>query len=439
MTISELDHFEFELFKKFSSHEAYPIAEGWLQKLSAIPGVQQGEISGELRRGKYSLEKIDITLAVDEPVRTLGEISDMHDQTKIISRSDENIILLTPEGIKLIIWASTSSQFASRLLSTTGSVEHLAQLNILAQKQGMRLNQDGLWKDGQLLECEHEEGIYSALGIPWIPPELRESGQKIEDPRSLELEQLIRPEDIKSDLHMHTKWSDGKNSIEEMAAAAQGHGLSIIAISDHSPYMLKKYEDASYFKKQHEEIIRIRENFTPGLTILKGVEVDILPDGSLDLPEDLLKQMDIVVASLHVQLQQPMEQITTRLIRAIENPYVNIIGHPGGRIYPMVDIADLDWERVYRAASFNQVALEINSHKSHPIFDEQKARTAAGLGTMIAMNSDSHNVGMIPDSRYGIAIARRAGLKCSQVINTWSLNHLKKWLRQKKDPIVRVQ
>jgi DNA polymerase (family 10) len=162
------------------------------------------------------------------------------------------------------------------------------------------------------------------------------------------------------------------------------------------------------------------------------VEVDILPDGTLDLPEELLARMDLVVASMHVQLDQPREIATARLIHAIENPYVNIIGHPGGRIYPMLDVIDLDWERVYRAAAYNQVALEINSHKSHPIFDDKKARAAADLGVHIALNSDSHNTSMMANSRFGIALARRANLKNDQVINTWSIRHLKLWLRQKR-------
>lgn len=432
MAITELDHFEFELFKKFSSHEAFPIAEEWLRQLRKLPGVQWGEISGELRRGKYYLDHIDIVLAADDPPDCQNRILDLPEVEKVVDCQKENISLLLPSGIKLVVWVTTPAQSTSTLLRTTGSVEHLAQLERAANKRGLRLDHRGLWKDGQLMEFNREEGIYAALGIPWIPPELRESGQSVDQYKSLELNQLIRLEDIKSDLHIHSNWSDGKNSIDEMTQAAVERGLSIIAISDHSPHLLKRYQDASYFLEQALEIDKIRNKYSSRFTILKGVEVDIMPDGSLDLPQDLLMRMDIVIASLHVSLDQPMEQVTSRLISAIENPFVNIIGHPGGRIYPMVDIVDLDWDRVYRAASFNQVALEINSHKSHPIFDDKKARTAASMGALISINSDSHNTAMVSDSRYGIALARRAELTCSQVINTWSISHLNKWLRRKK-------
>ncbi len=432
MTVQQINDFDFELFNNFSSHDAFPIAEDWLATLKELPGIQRGEISGELRRGKHSIDHIDIVLAADDPGLICKRISELNGIQEILEQDKERILLLLPSEMRLVVSLTLPSQFAALLLLTTGSEPHLTKLAEKAAAHGIQFGRSGFRKDGNLLEFEREEQIYAALGLPRIPPELRESGEEVNHVLDLDLNRLIKLEDIQADLHIHTDWSDGHNSIDEMAQAAIQQGLSIIAVTDHSPYLLKKYRDASYLQEQSREIDRLRKEYQNQLTILKGIEVDIMPDGSLDLSEDLLRKMDVVVASMHIELDQPLETATTRLINAIENPYVNIIGHPGGRIYPMLDIIDLDWERVYRAAAYNDVALEINSHRSHPIFDDQKARAAASLGIPIAIDSDSHKVSMLANSRFGIAIARRARLKSDQVINTWSANHLKLWLQHKK-------
>ena len=434
--VAPVSNYEFELFKKFSSHDAFPIAEEWLERLKSLPGVADGQISGELRRGKYSIDHLDLVLAVDNPAAAHAVVLDALFPLYVQEDRENCIAVLLPSGIKMVIWlAPAGTQYVYQLLLTTGSENHLDKLTSLAAEKGLKLNHSGIFQSNSALAFHQEEDIYNVLGLPWIPPELRESGDLAAQMQTMDLGSLIQRADILSDLHVHSTWSDGKNSIAEMAETAMQLGYTHIAICDHSPHLIKKYTDASYFMQQADEIDRLQQDLKDGLTILKGVEVDILPDGSLDLPAEMLARMDIVVASMHVALDQPMEQSTARLIRAIENPYVNIIGHPGGRIYPMVDLIDLDWERVCRAAAFNQVALEINSHKSHPIFDDRKVRLAVSLGVEIALDSDSHNTAMMTNSRYGIAIARRAGLKRDQVINTWSLTHLKLWLKRKRDLI----
>lgn len=439
MTLTQPDNFQFELFKKFSAHDAYPIAEKWLRYLLEIPGVNCGEISGELRRCMSTIKHIDLVLSVNDPDLVRKTILHQNSYKKVLDDSNSRINLLLSSDIQLNIWLSKAENYASQLMISTGSENHLLNLTQYGTRHGYDIKQNGIWKSNKQAAFKNEREIYSSIGLPWIPPELREGRDEIDQAKDLKYTDLVHSEDILSDLHVHSTWSDGKNSIEEMAAAAINRGLSFISINDHSPFMLKKYKDASYLLEQALEINQVNKNFKNGFKILRGVEVDILPDGSLDLPEEILKSLDVVVASMHIKLDQPLEKATARLIRAIENPYVNIIGHPGGRTYPMVDIIDLDWERVYRAAAYNNVALEINSHKSHPIFNDEKARAAARAGTLIAINSDSHSTEMMSNFRFGIAIARRAGLKAEQVINTWTLNHLKLWLRQKKEAIARVQ
>ena len=439
MTLSQLDNFQFELFKKFSAHEAYPIAVKWLEYLLEIESVNHGEITGELRRCKSTVEHIDLIVSSGYHDRVRDTILSQNRYKKAKNDSDSRISLLLPSDIRLDIWLAEPQNYASMLLISTGSESHLSNLALRGALYGYDLKPDGIWKSGQPVEFDSENEIYASFHLPWIPPELRESGDEAIQTNELEISELVKTEDILSDLHVHTTWSDGKNSIEEMAAAAIDRELSFMSINDHSPYMFDRYKDGSYLIEQAVEINQVQKKLGNGFKILRGVEVDILPDGTLDLPNTMLKSMDIVVASMHVELDQPLEEATARMIRAIENPNVNIIGHPGGRIYPMEDYTDLDWERIYRAAAYNNVALEINSHKSHPIFDDQKARAAARAGVLIAINSDSHSIGMMSNYRFGIAIARRAGLKTEQVINTWTLNHLKLWVQQKKDSIAKVQ
>jgi len=433
MTTSKTLDYEFEYFKKASSHDAYPIAEQWMQRLLDIPMLKYGEVSGALRRGKASISQIDLALACDNPDNAIREMAGSFEFEQVLDQDNDHLLLMLTNGMKLAIWLALPAQFPFQLLRTTGSAKHLNQLARQAAERGLQFNSSGFWKDGRLMEFESEEQIYATLGLPFIPPELRESGEEIARALHADLNHLINIADIQADLHVHTTWSDGRNSIEEMAEAGIARGLKCIAICDHSPLLIKRNQDASYLFEQARAIDALRMKMNGRLTILKGVEVDILPDGSLDLPDQSLQSFDIVVASMHVELEQPQQQATARLIRAIENPTVNIIGHPGGRTFPSLDVTDLDWERIYRAAVFNHVALEINSHKSHPIFDDQKARTAAEIGVQITLNSDSHDTRMLNNTRYGLAIARRAGLTSGQVINTWSASHLKLWLQKKRE------
>jgi DNA polymerase (family 10) len=218
-----------------------------------------------------------------------------------------------------------------------------------------------------------------------------------------------------------------------MAEAAVSNGLALIAITDHSPGVLRgRYQDHSYLFEAHPEIDALNRKYTGTLEILKGVEVDIRLDGSLDLDDEVLASMDIVIASIHSAYDQPEEIITARYLRAISNPFVNIIGHPGGRLYPMVDVSDLDWDTIIPAAASQSVALEVNSHKAQPLFDEHKVRQAAEMGVLIAMDSDAHHTGMFADTRYGLFIARRAGLRKEQVLNAWTKEQIRSWLRKNR-------
>ena len=430
---SQTTDYQFEIFKKFSSHDAYPEAEKWLGILRSIEYVIQAEITGDLRRGKSTVGSIEIAAAAQNSESVITSVLGLEGIMEVEEVTQDTLRLLLTSGIGLIIWFSKPTLFGSLLQFTTGSPAHNELLEKRAESINLSYQSGSLLKNGTQVEFETEGSLYSALGLPLIPPELREGVNELETPHSLNTSHLITQTDIKSDLHVHTDFSDGKNSVEEMVCGALIRNLSAIAITDHSPSLLyRRYSDDSYLFEQHEVIDHLCKKYSTQITILKGIEADILPNGAIDLSVSMLKKMDIVVASLHVELDQPREEITARLIRAIENPFVDIIGHPGGRLYSMADITDLDWDRVFRAAAYNQVALEINSHKFHPLFDDEKARQAVALGVPIALDSDSHSTSMLDQSRFGIFIARRAGLSSDQVINTWSPNYLQLWLKQRR-------
>lgn len=425
--------FQFEIFKKFSSHDAYPEAEKWLGLLRSINEVIKAEITGDLRRGKSIVSSVEIAVASHNAESVITSVLGMDGYSDVGVASQASLSLLLTSGIELVIWFSKPESFGGLLQFSTGSPSHNNHLEQRAEALNMSYQAGKLETNGTLVEFENEVNLYSSLGLPLIPSELREGKNELEISSIQNSSHLITQSDIRSDLHVHTNFSDGKNSIEEMVCGALIRNLTCLAITDHSPSLLyKRYEDDSYFLEQHEVIDQLRKKYGTHITIFKGIEADILPDGEVDLSPAMMKRMDIVVASLHVDLDQPREEITSRLIRAIENPYVDIIGHPGGRLFPLADITDLDWERVFRAASYKQVALEINSHKSHPLFEDEKVRMAVAMGVPIALNSDSHSTVMLDQSRFGISIARRAGLSSEQVINTWSPNHLRLWLKQRR-------
>lgn len=427
----QIPAFEFELFKQFSSHDILPIAEYWKNLILAETSAVRTQITGELRRGKSSLNHIDIVVCSENIPQTNTEISSLPGIESIVNRTNNFLEILIQNDIAILIWLAVPAEFPTALLYTTGPVAHTDWLNAIALQNNKHIAFQGCWESKRLITLETENDVYRFLGLPFFPPEIRELNFDHHEIVDLYFQDLIKREDIRSDLHVHTNWSDGKGTIEEMVAAAIDRDLSVIAITDHSPYVLKpRYENADYFLEQHKRIDETADLYEHKITILKGVEVDILPDGSLDLPVEILQKMDLVVASLHFELDQPRNMITDRLIKAIEHPLVDIIGHPGGRLYPMHDIADLDWERVYHAAAFHRVALEINSHKAHPLFDDQKVRAAIRAGVPICLNSDAHAVSMLDHSIFGINIARRAGLEKDQVINTWSPVRLKNWLNR---------
>jgi DNA polymerase (family 10) len=267
------------------------------------------------------------------------------------------------------------------------------------------------------------------LGLPWIPPELREDRGEVQAAISGELPDLITIEDIRFDLHCHTTWSDGSLTVREMAEAAMQHGYNLLAITDHSQSLgVAGGLSVDKLREQREQIEAVQEELGEAIVLLQGSEVEIRADGSLDYPDEVLAELDIVIASLHTSLRQERDKITQRLLNAIKNPYVDLIAHPTGRMIPGREGADLDMDAVLAAAVEHGTALEINAHPSRLDLNDVYARRAVEMGIPLSINSDAHSAGDMDLLHFGIATARRGWVQARNVINTWDVPRLLEWL-----------
>jgi len=274
--------------------------------------------------------------------------------------------------------------------------------------------------------------VYAALGIPWIPPELREDRGEFQAAQSGNLPELIELGDIQSELHTHSPWSDGKVSIKEMALAALKRGYKVLAITDHSPSLgITQGVTLEDIQDQRAEIDAVQEELGESILILQGSEVEIKADGSLDYPDEVLAELDIVFASLHVSLRQPREQIMQRLLNAMRNPHVDVIGHPTGRLVPDREGADLDMEIAFAEAAQSGISLEISAHPERLDVNDIHARQAIAMGIPLSINTDAHSPEELDLMHFGIATARRGWVEAKHVINTWEPERLLSWLRSR--------
>lgn len=412
---------------------ALPIALRWLDWLRKLPGVEQVETAGSLRRRKITIGDLDFVAAARDPQPIMEAFIHHPEVQRIAGQGENKSSIEAAGGINLQLWIQPPERFGTLLQFVTGSKEHNVRLRELAQKKGLSLSEQSISSvDGSEQFFTDEEGVYAALGLSWIPPEMREDRGEIAAALAGKLPRLLKRSDLVSDLHVHSTWSDGAATIAEMAAAARDRGLKVLAISDHSGSL--GVAGGMSVEKLHErrvEIASVQEIMGDSLRLLQGAEVEIHADGSLDYSDDVLAELDVVVASLHSSLRQPREQITERLLRAMRNPHVDIIGHPSGRLLPNREGADLDWEQVLKTALETGVALEINAHPSRLDLDEVYSRRAAEMGIPLSLNTDAHAPDQLDLIEYGIGATRRAWLEPDQIINAWPADKLLAWLAKR--------
>jgi DNA polymerase (family 10) len=411
---------------------AWPRVQELIGFLREQPGVVEASPGGSVRRMAETVGDLDLLAAAPEPGPVMAAFLEHPAVEEIVSRGEVKSSVVFEDGLRGQLWVHPPEHFGTALQYATGAKDHNVRLRELAQSQGYSLSEHALVRtaDEQKLTFAREEDLYQALGLPWIPPELREDRGEIQAAQSGRLPELIREEDIRSELHSHSTWSDGKYSIREMAEAAAAAGYQVLAVTDHSGSLgIAGGLSPEELEQQREEIQGLEKELEDQITLLSGIELEILADGSLDYPDELLAELDLVIASLHTSMRQDREQVTRRLLSAIRNPHVDIIAHPTNRLLGEREPADLDLDRILAAAAEHGTALEINANPRRLDLNDVYARRAAELGIPITINTDAHAPAEFAYTLYGVAAARRAWLTAPQVINTWKQDQLLSWLR----------
>ena len=413
---------------------AYPLAQQIVAALKKVKGVVDAQPAGSLRRMRSTVGDLDILVAAKESAPVMEAFTKLPGVSRVLGKGDTKSSIEFSDGVRAQVWVHPPEKFGTALQYATGSKDHNVALRQLALDKGLSLSEHSLTRmngKGEIL-CATEEQVYTTLGLTWVPPELREGRDEVHLAKANKLPKLIEVKDIKADLQTHSTWSDGKLTMLEMARAAAKRGIKVIAFTDHSASLGVtgglKMED---HKKQAAEIRKIQKQLGDGILVLHASEVEIKADGSLDYPDEFLASLELVVASLHTSLRQPRDKVTARVISAIRNPHVDIIGHPTGRLIPDREGADLDMEAVLKAAAESGVAMEINASPYRLDLDDMYARRAKELGIPISINTDSHSEEDFDMLFYGVATARRAGLTKDDVINTWSTKKLLDWLKKR--------
>jgi len=403
---------------------------------TAAPALRQATYAGSLRRGRPTVGDLDILVAADDAPAVVRAFTTLPLVARVESAGDEKASILLHNGTQADLIAVPPALWGSALQHFTGSKAHNIRFRELALARGLSFSEHGFRRaDGIVLTCATEEEVYAAVDLPWIPPELREGEGEFEAARAGALPRLVELSDMRADLHMHSTWSDGRADIRTMAEAARARGYSHIAITDHSAYIGMTHGlDAERLRAQRREIAALNAAYAAQgipFRVLCGVEVDITPEGSLALPDDVLAELDIVVASAHVQLRQSPEAATERLLRAVRNPHVDMIGHPVGRMLGSREGAPVDIDALARAAAEHGVLLEVNSGPTRLDLEGPAVRRALELGATIAINSDAHHPDNLDWIRFGVITARRGWASAAQVANTWSFEALQEWLRRR--------
>ncbi|MBN1120162.1 MAG: DNA polymerase/3'-5' exonuclease PolX [Anaerolineae bacterium] len=414
--------------------EAYPVAHRLLDALLQIEGALHGEVAGSLRRYRPTIGDIDLLIASTTPAPIMRAFVARPEVQRVLAQGETKSSVELVSGQQVDLRVLPPERYGTLLAYFTGSKEHNVRLRELALKQGLSLSENSFIPigGGEEILCETEEQVYATLGLPYIPPELREDRGEIDAAFEDCLPDLITLGDIQGDLQMHTTWSDGAVSIMAMAQAAMERGYKYILITDHS-YGLGVTQGIAPedVAPQRAEIDRVNAELGGAFTVLHGVEVEIKADGTLDYDDNVLAQFDLVQASLHTGLRQPREKITDRLLKAIQNPYVDIIGHPRGQMIPDREPADLDMDAVFEAAAGENVALEINANPHRLDLDDTHARRAVEMGIKLTISTDAHSPAGLSNMHYGVATARRGWVEAKDVVNTWPLERVMEWKKER--------
>ena len=415
--------------RRFKLAVAAQYAEALAAYLRRSAGVKSVVVAGSLRRMRDTVGDIDILATADAGSDVMARFARYGEVKEVLSRGDTRSSVVLKSGIQVDVRVVPQQSYGAALHYFTGAKAHNIAIRRLAQEKGLKLNEYGVFKGKKRVAGDTEESVFAAVGLPFIPPELREDRGEIEAARAGRLPRLVALDDLRGDLHSHTKWTDGHGTIREMALAAKARGLSYLAITDHSRRLtVARGLDPERLRRQLDEF---DESAVSGITLLKGIEVDVLEDGSLDLPDTALKGLDLVVAAVHSKFDLSRERQTERILRALDHPLVSMLAHPVGRLIGAREPYDVDMLKIIRKAAARGCFLELNAHPERLDLLDTHCRIAKDEGVLVAINSDAHSIEQFDNLKYGVGQARRGWLEKGDVVNTRSLSELRALLAKK--------
>lgn len=408
---------------------ATEVAERIVGQLSAVTGCERCTYAGSLRRFRETVGDLDVLAASDDPKSLMRALTRLPDVAEVIASGSKKTSIRTASGLQIDLRVVAPAAWGAALQYFTGSKAHNVRTREIAVRAGLKLSEYGLFdaETDELVASETEEELYARLGLAWIAPPMREDRGEIDAARDGELPDLVAEEDLRGDLHTHTDLTDGVASLEEMIRAAAARGYAYYAITDHAPNLYMQQMSDEKILAQREQVRELDRKHRR-MALLHGTELNIDPDGAVDWPEDFLAGFDLCVASVHSNFNQTRAQMTRRLVRACENPRVNVIGHPTTRILGRRSGVDADWEEVFRVAARTGTAMEINSSPHRLDLRDEHILTARRLGVKFAIDSDAHATAHLDYVRYGVGTAQRGWLSADDVINTWPLRRLRAFL-----------
>ena len=402
------------------------------EHMNKCEAVNRLEFAGSYRRGKESVGDLDLLVTSENPEAVMDHFSKLSQIQEVIQRGETKMSIRVADSFQVDLRVVDDASWGAALQYFTGSKEHNVRIRGMAKAIGLKINEYGVFKSDDescRIAGANEEEIYALVGMPWVPPELREDRLEFSTDAGEMFQHLIRLEDIRGDLHMHTTATDGENSLEEMAHAARMRGLQYIAITDHSKRVsMARGLDEAKLRDQWRQIDAFNQKSDGLFWVFKGVEVDILENGTLDISDDCLSEADWVTASIHYGQRQPREQITERLLNAIHNPHVHAISHPTGRLISRREPYEVDMSTVMDAAKRSNKILELNANPYRLDLNDIHTMTAVQLGIEIVINTDAHSLSNLDLMKFGVRQARRAGVRPSMVFNTLSLAQVKRRL-----------
>jgi len=410
---------------------AEEIANGIVTHLKKVEGVKEIEVAGSYRRRKETVADLDVLVTCTNEASVMAHFVNYENVEKVLSKGETRSSVQLRSGIQMDLRAVPEISYGAALHYFTGSKAHNIAIRMLGVKKGLKINEYGVFRGARRIAGKREEEVFKAVGLPFIEPELRENWGEIEAAQRGQLPTLVTIKDIRGDFHAHTKATDGHHSLEEMVVAARARGYEYLAITDHSKRVTMAHGfDMKRLAQRIKEIDRLNAKLS-GFTVLKSVELDILKDGSLDLPDEILKELDLTVCSVHYNFNLPRKEQTERILRAMDNPHFIILAHPTGRLINERNPYDVDMERLMEAARERGCFLELNGHPDRLDLSDVHTKMAKDMGIKVAISTDAHRTSDLDYMRFGIGQARRGWLEREDVLNARSWKEIKQLLKRK--------